>query len=56
MKKHGEVLNDFLLSERNQSEKAIYYKVPNIRYLGKGNIMDRVKRSVFVGLGSRRRD
>ena len=37
-------LECFLLSERNQSEKAKYYKVPNIWYLGKGNTMDRVKR------------
>jgi len=41
-----------LVSERNQSEKAIYYKVPNIWYLGKGNTMDRVKRSVLKSLPS----
>lgn len=39
------------LRERSQPEKATYCIIPTIGYSGKGETMQRVKRSVAAGLG-----
>ena len=46
MKQHGENLNEYLLSERNQSEKATYYMLPALRHSEKGKTVEILKRSV----------
>ena len=49
MKRNGGNLTCKLLSERSQSEKAVYCMIPIIRHSGKGRFMETVKRSAVEG-------
>lgn len=42
-RRHGEILNAYLVSEKSQSEKAIYYMMPTIWHFGKYKTIERAK-------------
>ena len=46
-------LKGILLSERSQSEKTTYCRIPTIGHSGKSHTMDPVKRSVVPGGGGK---
>ena len=49
--RHRGTLSTYLLSERSQSEKAMYYMISTIWHSGQGKTMEAVKISVVVGWG-----